>query len=461
MPKNKDVPVPIDDDSDVDVTSDGEDDSDIEIDQNFHFDFKGSDLDGVIVSTKKNKNLLENVLEQEGMMDDATDSKMLIFNNDGVKSMESESDDEDGDDDEDNEESEDEGDNQDGDDDEQDGQDDDDNEDDDEDDQESHMKQGNLDDDDEEQFDDASQLPEDVIAPVKPKPSKKQAQHNDDDEQEEESYDKTYFKEETPNLDLKTTFNTMSLSRPLLKAIDELGYTNPTPIQSRSIPVLLQGSDLCASAVTGSGKTAAFLLPTLERLLYRDRSFKAVRVLVLLPTRELAAQCYGVCEALAKHTDIRCCLITGGGINSGKQVQALRQNPEIIIATPGRLVDHLVNTPNFGIEGVEILVLDEADRLLEMGFMPQIESILEHVPKARQTMLFSATMTDDVDQLIKLSLKNPIRLSVDNRVGVAKKLTQEFIKVKDREGDKDAILLSLVTRSFQTRTIIFCNLKAT
>jgi ATP-dependent RNA helicase DDX27 len=164
---------------------------------------------------------------------------------------------------------------------------------------------------------------------------------------------------------------------------------------------------------------------------------------------------------LAKHTDIRCCLITGGGVNANKQISVLRQNPEIVIATPGRIVDHLVNTPNFGIEGVEILVLDEADRLLEMGFMPQIESILEHVPKARQTMLFSATMTDDVDKLIKLSLKNPIRVAVDVRTNVAENLTQEFIRIRDRNEDREAILLSLCTRSFTEKTIIFCNLKTT
>jgi len=465
MPKNKeDIPVPIDDDSDADVPSDNDNDSDDEMNQNFHFDFQGSNLNKVV---SKNKNLLESVLEQDGMMDDdEPDSKMAIFNESIGLTSESDDDEQDDendqDDDDDDEQGNDNSDDNSDDDDQEGDNNDDDQDDEDEDDEDDQLAKGNLDDDEEEEFQDIKQLPSDLIAPVKSKSSHhhQNNQDQDQDEDSEHTYDKSYFKEEKPNLDLKTTFTTMNLSRPLLKAIGELEYTNPTPIQSRSIPILLQGNDLCASAVTGSGKTAAFLLPTLERLLYRDRSIKTCRVLVLLPTRELAAQCYGVCEALSKHTDITCCLITGGGLNNSKQMNALHKNPEIIIATPGRIVDHLVNTPNFGIDGVEILVLDEADRLLEMGFMPQIESILEHVPKARQTMLFSATMTDDVDQLIKLSLKNPIRLSVDSRQQVAKKLVQEFIKIKNEE-DKDALLLSLIMKNFTTRCIIFCNQKTT
>ncbi|KAL9656273.1 hypothetical protein ABK040_007886 [Willaertia magna] len=278
---------------------------------------------------------------------------------------------------------------------------------------------------------------------------------------EKEKYDKSFFSE---GLDIEPSksFTDMNLSRSLLKAVYEMGYEHPTPIQARCIPLLLKGRDICASAMTGSGKTAAFILPTLERLLFRDKSQKQSLVLVLLPTRELAAQCYEVTCKFAQYTDIRCCLITGGGTKSGKQTQALVSKPEIIIATPGRIVDHLLNTANFGLDEIEVLILDEADRLLEMGFEPQLKTILEHIPAARQTLLFSATMTDDVKKLIKLSLKNPVRVDCDSRNNVAYNLTQEFVKL-DKDADmwsKEAVLLALCTRSFQSEVIIFCNTKS-
>ncbi|KAF0978096.1 hypothetical protein FDP41_002611 [Naegleria fowleri] len=282
------------------------------------------------------------------------------------------------------------------------------------------------------------------------------------DEKDEEKYDKSFFSEIPADIEASKSFNDMNLSRPILKAIYEMNYEHPTPIQSRCIPLLLKGRDVCASAVTGSGKTAAFILPTLERLLYRDRSRKETLVLALLPTRELAAQCYEVCSKFAQYTDIRCCIITGGNLKINKQIQVLQTKPEIIIATPGRVVDHLLNTPNFGLDEVEVLILDEADRLLELGFEPQIKTILDHLPTARQTMLFSATMTDDVEQLVKLSLKNPIRVACDPRTGVAGELTQEFIKIPDDQDmmTKQAILLSLCTKSFTSEVIVFCNTKS-
>ncbi|KAG2385767.1 hypothetical protein C9374_002916 [Naegleria lovaniensis] len=288
------------------------------------------------------------------------------------------------------------------------------------------------------------------------------AKSDENEEKDEEKYDKSFFSEVPADIEASKSFNDMNLSRPLLKAIYEMNYEHPTPIQSRCIPLLLKGRDVCASAVTGSGKTAAFILPTLERLLYRDRSRKETLVLALLPTRELAAQCYEVCSKFAQYTDIRCCLITGGNLKINKQIQVLQTKPEIIIATPGRVVDHLLNTPNFGLDEVEVLILDEADRLLELGFEPQIKTILDHLPTARQTMLFSATMTDDVEQLVKLSLKNPIRVACDPRTGVAGELTQEFIKLQDDEDimAKQAILLSLCTKSFTSEVIVFCNTKS-
>ncbi len=152
---------------------------------------------------------------------------------------------------------------------------------------------------------------------------------------------------------------------------------------------------MLANAVTGSGKTAAFMLPILERLLHRNRRVPSTRVVVLTPTRELAAQCHSMTEQLARHTDIRMCLIVGG-LSVQVQEAALRQSPDVVVATPGRLIDHLRNSQSVHLEDVEILVLDEADRLLEMGFIDEVREIVRACPKSRQTMLFSATLSDQV-----------------------------------------------------------------
>ena len=180
------------------------------------------------------------------------------------------------------------------------------------------------------------------------------------------------------------TFEELHLSRPILKALAEIGFQHPTPIQEQAIPIALRGQDICGSAVTGSGKTAAFVLPILERLLYRDVKVRVIRVLILTPTRELAIQCHGVITKLAKYTNgIRAALIAGtnriplnvyvyssnsfsfafiGGMPLKQQELELQSNPDIVVATPGRIVDHILNTKSFGLEDLEILVLDEADR---------------------------------------------------------------------------------------------------
>jgi len=259
-----------------------------------------------------------------------------------------------------------------------------------------------------------------------------------------------------------SSFEQLRLSRPLLKALTELGFTKPTPVQLNCIPPALKGRDICASAITGSGKTAAFILPILERLIYRNAAARITRVLILMPTRELAVQCHSVITNLAKYTNgINAALVTGG-MSSKKQEVDLRSNPDIIVATPGRVLDHILNTRAFDLGDIEILVLDEADRLLEMGFMEQLEQVVKACPQSRQTMLFSATMTDRVDQLASLSLKNPARLSVDPMFQVARKLTQEFVRVRSgTERDKEAILLSLCQRTFKSKAIIFCTHKRT
>lgn len=255
------------------------------------------------------------------------------------------------------------------------------------------------------------------------------------------------------------TFMQLNISRPLLRACDTLGYKQPTPIQAACIPLALTGRDICGSAVTGSGKTAAFALPLLERLLFRPRRIPAIRVLILTPTRELAVQVHSMIEKLAQYTDIHCCLVVGG-LSSKVQEVALRSHPDIVVATPGRMIDHLHNTHSVGLEDLAILVLDEADRLLELGFSNEVQELVRLCPKRRQTMLFSATMTEEVNELIKLSLVNPVRLSADPSTQRPATLLEQVIKIRPQhEADREAVLLSLCTRSFASKAIIFSGTK--
>uniref|UniRef100_A0ACD5YJT7 Uncharacterized protein n=1 Tax=Avena sativa TaxID=4498 RepID=A0ACD5YJT7_AVESA len=190
------------------------------------------------------------------------------------------------------------------------------------------------------------------------------------------------------------------------------------------IPLALTGRDICGSAITGSGKTAAFSLPVLERLLFRPKRVPAIRVLILTPTRELAAQVHSMIEKLSQFTDIRCCLIVGG-LPTKVQEVALRSNPDIVVATPGRIIDHLRNSLSVGLEDLAILILDEADRLLELGFSVEINELIRMCPKRRQTMLFSATMTGQIDELVKLSLNKPVRLEADPSLKRPATLTED------------------------------------
>eukprot|EP00937_MAST-01D_sp_MAST-1D-sp2_P006195 g6195.t1 len=226
-------------------------------------------------------------------------------------------------------------------------------------------------------------------------------------------------------------FQALHLSRPLLRAVGELGFAKPTPVQAKTIPVALAGKDLCASAQTGSGKTAAFLLPTLERLLFRPRRVAATRVLVITPTRELATQIHAMLAQLAKYTGVTSCCVVGG-VAMRPQERELRRHPDIVLCTPGRMIDHLHNTVSVGLDEVEVLILDEADRLLEMGF------------------------AEEVEQLAKLSLNRPVRLSADVMFNTARHLVQEFVRVrKSREAEREAILLALCKRTFKSKTIVF------
>lgn len=275
-------------------------------------------------------------------------------------------------------------------------------------------------------------------------------------------------------------FAQLNLSRPFLRAIEAMGYTTPTPIQTQVIPHALAGRDICASAVTGSGKTAAFLLPALERLLYRPKDIPAIRVLVITPTRELATQIYDVLQKLSQFTDITSLLICGGNKDVRSQEAQLKQEPDIVICTPGRMLDHLRNSLSITLDYLNILILDEVDRLLELGFQEEVEELIKYCPFQRQTMLFSATMTPKIEDLIKLSLKKPLRIKTDSsKITIASRLIQEFIKLKnisesltamnnstparknffEQQKEKEAILLALIHRSFHTRTIVFFELK--
>lgn len=256
------------------------------------------------------------------------------------------------------------------------------------------------------------------------------------------------------------SFADLNLSRPLLKACEALGYKHPTPIQAACIPLALTGRDICGSAMTGSGKTAAFGLPCLERLLYRSRRVPATYVLILTPTRELAVQVQSMVQKLCQFTDVRVALVVGG-LSLQAQAATLRSSPEVLVATPGRLIDHVRNTAAVGLEDLQVLVLDEADRLLEMGFAEEIREIVRMAPTRRQTMLFSATMTEEVKRLAALSLRQPVRLAADPTAMAPEKLTQEIVRLKGAAAaHKEAVLLALASRSFSTgRTIIFCKTK--
>lgn len=251
------------------------------------------------------------------------------------------------------------------------------------------------------------------------------------------------------------SFSQLNLTRPILRAVQALGFERPTPIQAKAIPFILEGRDVLGSAVTGSGKTAAYLLPTLERLLYRPKNVAVTRVLVVVPTRELAQQVVAMMEKLAQFTNIRATAIVGG-LSISVQAATLRSRPDVVVATPGRLIDHVRNSHSVDLDDVEVLILDEADRLLELGFQDEVNEVVKFCPKGRQTMLFSATLSENVNKLADLSLNRPKRVCADPLMNMAQRLVQEFVRIRDnRQQDREAMLLSLCTKTFKTQTIVF------
>lgn len=224
----------------------------------------------------------------------------------------------------------------------------------------------------------------------------------------------------------KITFRDLPLSKPLQEALERLGFVYPTPIQRLSIPKALRARDLLARAPTGTGKTLAFTLPALERLLHAPPESRAgTRIVVLAPTRELALQIRGVMEEFGNAVGISSCALVGG-LPLRADAIALRRHPNIIVATPGRLLDH-VRQRNVDLSRTAILVFDEADRMLDLGFLPQILSILKELPENRQTMLFSATIPVEIANLAARHTKDPVRVEVAAPTATARNAEQRVI----------------------------------
>jgi ATP-dependent RNA helicase RhlE len=249
------------------------------------------------------------------------------------------------------------------------------------------------------------------------------------------------------------SFADLGLHPELLRATQRMGFEHPTPIQRAAIPPLLQGRDVLATAVTGSGKTAAFLLPILHHLLGKPRG--TTRALVVAPTRELAAQIAEHLRDLAGHTGLTGAAVTGG-VSMEPQVQAFRKGVDVLIATPGRLLDHF-QYPYGRLPGLEYLVLDEADRMLDMGFLPDVRRILQHLPKRRRTLLFSATLPAPIVDLADDLLENPVALNVERKSAPAAGITHAVYPVPHEL--KSHLLLALLGQGPHRSVLAFTRTK--
>jgi ATP-dependent RNA helicase RhlE len=248
-------------------------------------------------------------------------------------------------------------------------------------------------------------------------------------------------------------FSRLLLDPTLIRAVKELGFQRPTPIQEQAIPPAVEGRDLLASATTGSGKTAAFLLPILHRLAPKPRG--VTRALILTPTRELAAQIQSHFEELAVHSPVTGAAVFGG-VGMGQQEHALRSGVDVITATPGRLLDHMTRSYT-RLGALEILVLDEADRMLDMGFLPDIRRILKQLPHRRQTLLFSATIPKEIASLAREMMRDPITINIERKAAPAVGIRQAVYPC-GREL-KSALLAELVARNLIADAIVFTRTK--
>ena len=248
-------------------------------------------------------------------------------------------------------------------------------------------------------------------------------------------------------------FTELGLHADLERSVKAMGWAEPTPIQTKAIPVALRGGDVLGCAQTGSGKTAAFVLPVLNNILSKPRA--GLRALVIVPTRELAAQVEGCFRDCGRFTQVRVAAVIGG-VGYDRQKKSMSGGASIIVATPGRLLDHL-KSGNFKLDGVEHLVLDEADRMLDMGFLPDIRAIISRVPRDRQTMLFSATLLKKVDQIASFALRNPERVEVSRPTETAEGISQVVYPVQ--QAQKSDLLVALLRATEMRSVLVFTRTK--
>ena len=255
-------------------------------------------------------------------------------------------------------------------------------------------------------------------------------------------------------------FDHFGLDPRIVAAVKSMGYSTPTPIQSKAIPIVMQGRDVMGAAQTGTGKTAGFALPIIHRLLPQASASMSparhpVRALILAPTRELAEQVAENVKMYIAGTPLRCATVYGG-VDMDPQTQALRAGVEIIVATPGRLLDHL-QSKNTSLSQVQVVVLDEADRMLDMGFLPDISRILNQLPKERQSLMFSATFSEEIKKLAANFLRDPLLLEVAQRNATAENVQQELYRV--HESEKTGALLELLRGRELKQVLVFVNTK--
>jgi ATP-dependent RNA helicase RhlE len=247
-------------------------------------------------------------------------------------------------------------------------------------------------------------------------------------------------------------FEQFSLDPRICAGINDVGFVTPTPIQQQAVPLVLEGRDVLGLAQTGTGKTAAFVLPILQRL--TQGKLRQVRALILAPTRELAEQIHQTCVDLGRHTKVRSITVYGG-VSKKRQEQELRRGAEIVVACPGRLLDH-IGDGTIDLSRMEVLVLDEADRMCDMGFLPDIRRILKHLPAQRQTLFFSATMPDEIRTLADQLLHNPATVQVD-MIAPAKTVSHALFPVPEKQ--KKELLFTILEGTATDRVLIFTRTK--
>ena len=257
------------------------------------------------------------------------------------------------------------------------------------------------------------------------------------------------------------TFTTLKLSLPILQAITEIGYSKATPVQSQAIPVVLSGKDMIAVAQTGTGKTASFVLPMLEQLHHRYKQIdkplraKRIRALILVPTRELAKQIKQSIEQFSKHLNVNC-MAMYGGVDTQEQKQQLIWGVDIVVATPGRLLD-MAHQRALHFDALDILVLDEADRMLDMGFIDDINKIIERLPEQRQNLLFSATISDQIRGLAKTAIHRPVEINIAKSKATQPNISQWLVTVD--KSNKSALLSFLIKLYGWQQALIFIETK--